>query len=46
MNTGAFLFGWMPAGFLAVLGWSLLTVARNASARLSRSGSGSRKRRE
>ena len=44
--TGALLFGWMPAGFLAVLGWSLLTVARNVSAHLPRSGSGSRKRRE
>ncbi len=41
--TGAFLFGWMPAGFLASLGWSLLTVARRVSGRLSRSSTRSRK---
>ncbi len=34
---GSVLFGWMPAGLLAALGWLFLTVARRVSGRLSRS---------
>ena len=34
--VGSLVFGWMPSGFLAVLGWSFLTVARRFSRRLAR----------
>lgn len=38
--TGALLFGWMPAGFFAALGWCLLTVAKRVSGWMSRSTAG------
>lgn len=38
---GAILFGWMPSGFLAVVGWCSLTVAKKVSGRLPRSSTGS-----
>lgn len=34
--VGSLVFGWIPSGFLAVLGWSFLTVARRFSRRLAR----------
>ena len=38
---GSFLFGWIPSGFLAVVGWCFLTVAKKVSGRLPRSATGS-----
>ena len=39
--TGSFLFGWIPSGFLAVLGWCCLTVAKKVAGRLLRSAADS-----
>lgn len=38
--TGALLFGWMPAGFFAALGWCVLIVAKRLSGWNSRSTAG------